>query len=64
MDMYFESREEAKKLNDHCKEHWKYLGTAKTDRGYVAWRTDRKRDVKELLASTDYKDVIIDKGDI
>jgi hypothetical protein len=62
MDMYFKSREEAKQLNDHSQHAWKFLGTAKANRGYIAWRTNHVKQVFELLSNPEYSEIMIDKG--
>ena len=70
IDMSFETREEARKFNLHCIQHWKYAGTAYDEKGngYIAWRTNTKNHIKKLLRREgllykDFSKVIMDKGE-
>jgi len=61
MDIFFETREEARKTNDPYERYWKYMGTAKHEKGYVAWRTNSKKDLEKLFKCKDYFDILVDK---
>ena len=61
MDMFFETMEEARKTNKLYEKYWRYMGTAKHEKGYVAWRTNSKKDLEKLLKHEDYSDISIDK---